>query len=247
MSAFRIDRKFDRSFSVDDKFFNRLAQLVDDPLRVSVKLSNDIGIDNLSIPQLLELPNSKSRRIQEVEVATSYDAGTRLSLSLSGDSMPISYTVVGDAKNAQYLSSELTRLLHDHFQSYSWFSNMSLGWKAFLTSICWVGGMAATFVGSQGIDQVLAPSKVIEWLGVILVVSLIAYSDRHRIFPIATFSIGDGVARSHKLENIRLGVLSVIFGGVVLALVVHLFGTYLATRLCCSAVHSDRRHQRTSS
>jgi hypothetical protein len=170
----------------------------------------------------------------QVHVSTRYDAATKLTLRLTGDSFPspILYTIVGDDKDAQYLSSELDRLLRDHFQWYSGLNTIPVELKLIVALILLTGGAFCIVFGSVSIkvgDRVLPPHEFLRWIGILMVlIPPLYYSIRKTSFPTATFSIGDGIARAHKVENFRRGVISIVFVAIGVGLIVQLFGTALA-------------------
>jgi len=137
MSVTTYEKSFCASFSVDDKFFKRLEGLAPNPLKATVELSDGATIDQLSISDLLDLPNPRSRQILRVNVTTSnYLARPKLEVSLGRVFAPISYSITGDDKTASYLSTQLDRLLRDHVNWYSWINHIGTSNNSWFWRFC---------------------------------------------------------------------------------------------------------------
>jgi hypothetical protein len=75
--------------------------------------------------------------------------------------------------------------------------------------------------------KVIVPSNIYVSLvgAVVSLAATIFGALRKRLFPAGTFRIGDGVIRANKSAFFRQTITSIIFGGVILGLLVHVFGS----------------------
>jgi hypothetical protein len=235
MAVTTVAREYDKAFCVDDKFFTRVEKLATDPagaLRVEIWLSDSSSIENLTITDLIAFPNLSARRIVRVDLETHHAAMASFHLTMRSEDFiaPASYRIVGKDKDATYLSAELDKLLRDAFTWYSHFSILS-GW---LIAICFsviALGLMAELIGLVGMKtnagEILVRSNTYVAIiaAVIVIITALYLFVRKRLFPVSTFRIGDGVIRANKSESVRHAIASIVFGGVILGLLVHVFGS----------------------
>jgi hypothetical protein len=128
------------------------------------------------------------------------------------------------------LAAELDKLLRDSFVWYSPFS--VLGASSFtIYLLVIIPGLLAELIGLVGMTAssgeiiVQRNAYVAIVAAVVLITTILSLFVRKRWFPVSTFRIGDGVIRANKSASVRQGVASVLFGGVILGLLVHVFGS----------------------
>jgi hypothetical protein len=92
-------------------------------------------------------------------------------------------------------------------------------------------GLMAELVGLVGMKtnagEILVRSNTYVAIiaAVIVIITTLYLFVRKRLFPVSTFRIGDGVIRANKSESVRHAIASIVFGGVILGLLVHVFGS----------------------
>lgn len=146
---------------------------------------------------------------------------------------PIAYSVTGEDKEVLYHSNRLDEFAASIRQWYTRaaYADYVLGF--FLTTIA--AAMALVlFAGSSHLpnanertesDGRILTVLIVSFLVLMLVLSLNAL--RNAVFPVATFAIGQGVARHNLLRSIRYVVATV----VLLGLIVGILSGVLAARL----------------
>jgi len=131
MSVTTYERTIFKAISIDDQFIRRLFELIEKhggKPTAKVWLSNDSTINELSVDELVALPNSKHRYIKDLKISTSYRDPLKVNIIFKGKfgEDTISYDVSGDEKDATYVSVELDRMIRDATRSISYFSSMPM-------------------------------------------------------------------------------------------------------------------------
>ena len=238
MTATTFDREYNKASCVDENFFKRVEKLASDPagpLEVTLWLSDSSRINELTVDDLIVFPNVRSRQIVRVDIETPYRAETKVRLTIRSDDFiaPISYQIVGDDKEAMYLSAELDKLLRDSFVWHSYLSVLNVGLILAAFFVIFLGLMAQLlgFVGmtsSATGEVIVAPNLYLKIIPLFFIIpTILFWVVRKRVFPAITFCMGDGVVRANKAASARQVIASTIFGGVVVGLLVHVFGSQL--------------------
>ena len=235
MTGTTVDREYHKAFCVDEKFFTRIEKLATDPagvLQVRIWLSDSSRIDSITIAELIAFPNLSSRQVIRVDLETPHATATRLQLTLRSEDFiaPASYQIMGKDKDATYLSGELDKLLRDAFVWYSHFSVLTGRLVVTYVSVV-VLALIAQLVGLVGMKtaagEVIVSSNTYVAIvaAVITLTASLFFFMRKPLFPIGTFRIGDGVIRANKSASVRYAIASILFSGVILGLLVHVFGS----------------------
>ena len=215
-------KEFERAILVDDKFLRRVGDLIvnhEGHVTCKVWLSDAATISGLSLDELIAFPNTNSRRIVRIDVATDYADPLRTDLSLRGDSVyadPVRYEVVGSDKDATYVSSELDKLLGGVFQ---WYSPLAVV-QGFHFAL---GGALFTLgVGALG-AAVSMHSALWSVVGFLICGVVFGYSGMVRWLMLrAIFAIGDGVERAARVKARRWQIASIVLIVLALGIIVNL-------------------------
>jgi hypothetical protein len=118
-----------KALVVDEKFFRRLADLVQshqaNPV-FAVTLSDDSSIDGLTVDELVELHNTRFRAIVDADLVPDHTSNLKVRVRLRGKfaETTCSYEVVGNEKDATYIALEIDRLIKDAVRPLSYPSSI---------------------------------------------------------------------------------------------------------------------------
>lgn len=227
MSSTTFTKEYYKAFVADPVFFERLNKLLSGNgihATISAKMSDSSQIDGLSIDEFTQLPNSKNRRILSAEIGSDYKDDLRLNLILNREyGAPITFRIVGDDKNASYVTSELEKLLKERFQAHSYFSAMPPKHRGF-----WWAALQILGIGLIGLPFVLPQFKWAGMIGATVIwIPNLYWPVMRRIVPSAVFEIGDGAERHSALKTRRRKILSLIFVLVALSIVTNVTSNIL--------------------
>lgn len=221
-----------------------MEELTDsESLEYTVRFSDKSSTTFDSADDVLNIQNSKEKRIASIWVESPYRDEPRIQVKIQNEIIyldPIEYEVAGNEKDVFHASARLDEYFSGLRQWYSLIVNA--GFKTYfiygfimlpigiLVSLGLASLLGINFTNDAGNfgnsnasfrDKVL----VIFWVlspGVVVVAGL-SLLDRTRrwLFPNGTFAIGDGVERHNSTVLVR----RVVGGGVVLALLVSLLAS----------------------
>lgn len=223
MATTTVDKRFRKAFIVERRFFERFAEVVASHganLHADITLSDSSKIEKLTVPELLDFANMPHRAIIKIELAGEYRDPLRVSLTLINDreDTPISYRVVGNDKDATYVSGEIEKLLANTFTWYSYFAAMPFThqgvWFGVLQAIWLLGINAAVFLKNQIPAVPAAIALILSWGGYGTIV--------RRLFPVGIFMIGDGIGRAQALQRRRAKFFGFLFVTLILGIVVNI-------------------------
>ncbi len=230
MATTTYEKEFEKAFLIDEKIFRRICELIEKhegQIVCTAWFSDDAKIEALTMDEVLALPNSKGRQIVHLEIETSYRCPLRVDLNLRNDThlAPVSYRVVGDDKDATYVSGELEKLLKETFQSYS-----------ILTVIRpphFVLGGAIQMVGFGLLGYAIDRRNI--GLGVVaifIVVGIYLYSRTvHWLMPPGIFALGDGAERAAQLKGRRLQAVSILLVALGLGFFVNFASAWIFDKI----------------
>jgi hypothetical protein len=133
-----------RAVSIDERFLKSLYALVNDAkssASFTVHLSDGAKIEQLSIEELIALPNSAARAFTRLDLHNFRSAEPHLYISIDGTRMDstVTYSVKGSDKEASYIHGEIDRLLKDCYVPFSYFFSLPAShadvWWLLLTTI----------------------------------------------------------------------------------------------------------------
>lgn len=220
MGKTTFDKEFRKAFVVNNHFFERLSGIITShggACEAKIYLSNSSVIDNLTLDEVCAFPNMRHRCIMRIDVSSSYSDPLRIGLKLRNDRSidPIEYQVIGNDKDATYVSAEIEKLLRTTFRWYSYIAAMPPTHQGFLYLILMTLISAFAFLaGSTSNFLWFIPAIVcaaLAWGGYGFVAT--------RLFPVGIFFIGDGIQRASKLEKTRAAVFYFLAVTVTLTLV----------------------------
>jgi len=201
--------------------------------RYKIKCSDKATRDFNTLEELLRYPNAKERRIVSLTAETNYARPTNLSIKFdsSRDYLPIEYSVSGDEGMVLATAAKLDDVISN---TKAWYSVI----RYFPWQYLWVipgGFLGWFFTGLLPYDKSNPPPPEIkEHLGYILISGFIvfcllvltAYAS-NKLFPLGQFCIGGGLERYRGFGSIQ----SIIFVGLVLALIVAVVGAIIAEKI----------------
>jgi hypothetical protein len=230
MPTTTFDKEYYKAFSVDENFFKRLTKLSDSELKAKVWLSDGSNIEDLSLDEVIQIPNLRSRQFTKMTIENPYKSSPRVKLTLTTEWFrpPVSYTITGDDRAAQAISVELDKLLD---QSFQWHSPLSAPGPKL--GPIYYGISGGLFVALVMIAVVTLAEGTI-WSRYILgtdlfVLFLLLNAGRIRksFFERGTFKLGEGIGRAEATVGRTRKIAEVVFVVLILGIVVHLFGTRL--------------------
>ncbi len=201
-----------------------------------VGFSDGSSMETDSLDDVLDLPNGK-RRITSLSVHTPYGHDKiRASLRLNETpySMPVRYDLAGEDKEVLALADKLDEYLVGLRQWYSPLARFSfVGFLAAAYMLVYIGANLIVFADYLFFPNLLPgyrsgqpPADTSSGLttvfvvGAIAMIALMAALDWvfKRIFPVSTFTIGQGAKRNRNLNYVRGVVLTAVVIPVLLQL-----------------------------
>jgi hypothetical protein len=149
------DKDVWRAVSINERFLRAVYAFVDaeekppkKPPLFSVYLSDGARIENLTIDELVALPNSATRAFTRIDFETDFIAQPRLRLRIdNSSSSTVTYSVSGNDKDASYISGEIDKLLKDCYQPFSYFFKMPPYHQGVWSGVLGAGVVGLPFVG----------------------------------------------------------------------------------------------------
>jgi hypothetical protein len=222
------------ALAIDERFLRQLTELLlkhDITPKFTVKLSNDSSIDEMTLAELLDLPNTKHRAIRSLEVRSPYNSKIKVRLQLKGEfsEQTCSYEVIGDDRDATYLASEIDRLIKDAKRSLSYFSSMPPTHAgAWWLSLSIFPLLLLVAYYAFGAPKIAALGVVYLFICIVTGTLSIAYGRIAGWFaPPIFFMIGDGVDRAVAVRKRTGSILSILFIVVTLGVIVSVFANWL--------------------
>jgi hypothetical protein len=222
------------ALAIDERFLRQLTELLlkhDITPKFTVKLSNDSSIDEMTLAELLDLPNTKHRAIQRLELRSPYNSKIKVRLQLKGEfsEQTCSYEVVGDDKDATYIASGIDRLIKDAKRSLSYFSSMppthAGAWWMGLSS---VPILLLVIYYSFGVPKIVSFGILYLFVCIVTVALSLAYGRIAGWFaPPIFFMIGDGIDRAGAIRRRAASIVSILFIVVVLGVIVSVSSNWL--------------------
>lgn len=201
-------------------------------MEYTVELSDGSTVTTADVENVLNLPNSSSRRIQSIELATPYSMGKiRASVRFRNEAIiPVTYDLRGEDKEVVSLSDKLEQDLVGLRQWYSLLTIERILYVA-MSSVLVLSTLALVFIvlllAFDGMRE--APRNIpveIPLLFVLapFVILMVLASLSWKIFPVGTFAIGQGVQRHNRLKTIRMVALT----GILLPIPVGVLVNFLS-------------------
>lgn len=193
-----------------------------------VNFSDGSNLQTTSIDEIADLPNSRERRITAITVNTPYwnrDLRARIGFRSDRHLAPIEYEVSGEASAALHLADKLDQHLLAFRQWYSPIIRVGfLGIALLFALLLFLSANVIAVVYGFESDPSQAQSVVgaLIYVGIFAIGALLDWF-RGTLFPVATFAIGQGVARNDSRKFWR--------GTVVLGLFLSLVGSLLVELL----------------
>lgn len=195
-------------------------------LNYKIKLSDDSKIETNDINELVNEQNSKTRSIENINIAAKNQNSSNEIEVLLGSSYfqtsTISYSITGDSRDWVYLTaSKIEERIKNLKQWYSFFTSVDSRGIEFIVFLFLFG-----FITLQPKKEVRDDISLIEYgkvVAIIIAVLAIAYLiyrfikyGYNYLFPITVFRIGEGIKRYDAIIDLR----SKIFWGIFVALLI---------------------------
>jgi hypothetical protein len=234
-------RSLEIAFLVDAEHLRQLESLlqeVGDSIEYQMRFSDGHALQCRSLEEVLKQPNSRARAVvsliagvtgrgkQSVYVVLK-DAPSQSSGVLSSNSGPspsVEYTIRGTQKNVIYLGDKLDEWTAGIREWYSAFYRGALALVLFFLIVVgpiWLWNNASPH---------LLPSTFLrahDWIQGAVIVSLwVAIYWTFKLFPRATFAIGQGAKRHQFFSYLRNSIL----GGFILSVLASLLANWLTRR-----------------
>jgi hypothetical protein len=241
-------RELRMAFLLDEERLRRLTSLLkekahEEDISYTVEHSEGTTVIAASIDEILELPNSRRRKItsltldapsRDVRESSSQQYSLFAHITLEDNRhRPVSYDIAGEYDEVVACSDRLEEHLLGLRQWYTPFiraSFIDIFLYLFLAVITFIG----LLIGAQGyFSGTLALTFEVRYLAAYMlgfvVIFLIVGSGvlqplLKRLYPTGTFAIGQGIERHKRLNTIRY----TIFTGVILAGLVGLAVNYIS-------------------
>lgn len=196
----------------------------DEGIEYRIELSDNTTITTSSIDEVFALPNSPKRRISSIWISTPY-TGRRVrgSIRLKNNRyIPVNYELRGDDKEVGSLAAKLDDHLLGLRPWYSFLTRWSFAnifiFLAFVGLAIAVLAVLAMFAFSrESVMEALKKDDGPDYsglfaLGYVCIIGLLAGLDWivGRLFPIATFAIGQGIRRNERLNTVRTAVVTTV-------------------------------------
>ena len=228
-------------FVVDSYALERLASILgsaNNKMDFSVYLADGTSYEFNNIKDVLNLQNSKNRPIKKISVETPFQDGTRATVSFRGDNIldTIGYNLTGEEKDVLYLADKLDEWIgsikpwYSRIATVDFVSFLSGSLLVVFAAVILITGIVMLIRGD--FFTPMSESKEDSPTGFIYVfffvflsgIVLLANIIRSKIFPVATFAIGDGIQRHHQLKRWRelLGAVFIlsVLANVITSLIV---------------------------
>lgn len=211
------------AFLVDPARLRGLAGVlaeVAEPLQYKVKFSDGDEVEYPNVEQVLQQPNTSQRSILSITSSTPGDRQEFASVVLRNNPLPlVEYTVNGPQQRVVYFGKKLDEWVASIRQWYSpIFSSMLPG----LLALAFVF-YAPIFLWEHAASHLLPGTKIDSWIKPVSIGGMwIAEYGASRLFPRATFAIGEGANRHNGLKYVR---------GIIVAFVVSVLAGMVANLL----------------
>jgi hypothetical protein len=233
-------KPFKVAYRLDRQGFERIVGIlkeVSPDVKISVGCSDGSSIEFSTPDELLDFPNSQSRRIQSLSLRTPWGEEPHINVRFrsSESSTPIEYEISGDDKSVFYYSGKLDECVSTYRLWYTPFA--FLDFTVFVFGLVIVGFVILLLwsffsLSRSDLSQVVKEEKtnrelfvqVVFWLsfGSLFVLGAATNFFRNRLFPFANFLIGDGINRFERLEfrrrTVGVGFVLSVFASVVASL-----------------------------
>lgn len=211
-------------------------KLVGEPT-FDVECTDHVSRDFSSLDQLLVFPNSRSKRIQSLRItAASPDSRTRASLTFSTGHSPLHVSADGPEEAVSRFSEEVNDSLEGMRPWYSFLAKrdfVNLGFLIVGTIL--VAAIVAIALGfvktpppspatSDPRAEATAYAVMIGGMAVVLIGAILLNRVRDRLFPLATFALGQGVERYRRAELWRWTVVIGFLVSVAASVTMKVFG-----------------------
>jgi hypothetical protein len=217
-------RSMDIAFLVDSDNLRGLEKLLGEikgALEYKVKFSDGSTIKYPNIEDIIAQPNSGKRFIVSILASVEGHAGQSAFLTLRNDPEPsVEYTISGPQRNVIYFADKLDDWIASFRQWYSAFFSSRLGALAALAAF-----VLPLFLADK--IQYLFPANKSWMPPTTIVVVAVAEYWTFKLFPRATFAIGQGARRHQFFSMIRTTVLA----GFVISLLASVLANWLTRHL----------------
>lgn len=186
-----------------------------------VDFSDGSNLATTSVDEILDDPNSRQRRITAITINTPYTnrrLRARISFRPYNFGSSIEYEVSGDTASVLGLADELDQRLQGFRQPYSPILRVNFFLLAAAYFVILYLYAATVSAMTDAPDTAASLREVLfSWLlvfGPFVAAALLQWL-RSRLFPVATFAIGQGLARNKTLNFWRVVVIVGLVVGVV--------------------------------
>jgi len=196
------------AFLVDAALLNRLETVlaeVAEPLQYKVKFSDGDEVEYPNVEQIIQQPNTSGRSIISIVASTPGEKEEFANVVLRNNPSPhVEYTVNGPQQRVAYFGNQLDQWVATIRK---WYSPIFISTVPALLALAFAV-YAPIFVWEHVASRFL-PVEIIEgktdsWIRTISIVGMwVAEFGATKLFPRATFAIGQGVNRDNNLKYVR--------------------------------------------
>ncbi len=245
-------RSFRWAYMVDEDSLRRLDRLLNEEVlseaepsptyedaprefTYQVYFSDGSNLRTYSLDEVVDLPNSRDRRITSIAVSEPFwlhDLRVHISFRQYSSIAAVEYEVAGEASKALHLADRLDQHLSAVRQWYTPLIRVNefkvLSILMFLFALAYLAFFVYA-MNTEGITTIPPAIATFSFLGpvAIMVIGAVFLWLRRKLFPVATFAIGQGVARNKNLNYWR-NVLGIV---VVLGLILNVVAGLLVALL----------------
>lgn len=217
------NRALEIAFLVDAELLGRLAVVLSEvgkPIEYKVKFSDHTSVEYPDVEEIIHQPNTRQRSVVSVTANTPGERQESAYVVLRASPSPhVEYTVKGSQARVIYFGSQLDDWVAAIRQWYS-----PLYDYAFLVVIfaLYTRFFLWQHVGSHFLPVAIEQGKTDSWIRflAILVMEIAGFS-AFKLFPRATFAVGQGTKRDEFLKYLRntiVGFALAVLAGMLVSL-----------------------------
>lgn len=241
----RRSHRFSRAYTVDSEKLASIWRLIAQDrtdARVTFVCSDGSEHESNDVNDLLHYDNFDTRRVTRISFSSSYRSSPRINIEFTEDPS-IHFNIVGSEPDVIILDEKLCRIIESVFSKH--LTVRRLSGKIYLT----VTSIIAMLIGTTGdivgerifskdtgdlvtMTVVLVLAAGLSW-GLIsgFILSPLCTNFSRKLFPPASFCIGDGIRRFERSTSLPTLLFSVIAIGLLIAIVGAVVGAYLYDRI----------------
>lgn len=231
-SPIEKERRFRIAFALDESVLrgiDRVCREKSSKVDYTLHCSDNTKFSFDSVEHVISFPNHDLRRITALHISTAWSELPRISVGFRSEGyLPVSYTIIGEERDLFFLSDQLEQQIGRTRQWYTPFvvrDFVLLGLGVFLFLILLGNLYLFSYVIRGGVippsTEESATNTAYYSGGIVVIFIGIAVLEwiKSRVFPVATFRIGDGIKRDDRLSNLQ----KLVIGGFIVNVLAGVF------------------------